>query len=66
MIQKIIQFVLTYLTIRQIFTETTNEATRDETDTRRERSRDVHGNSPSDSESPTEPRRTDETTNTGD
>lgn len=65
MIQKLIQFVLTYLTIRQIFTETTNETTRDETDLGRRGSRDVYGDSPSDSESPTEPRRVDETTNTG-
>ena len=57
MIQKIIQFVITYLTIRQIFTETTDETTRDETTARGRRDGDIYGDSSIDPESPTDTRK---------
>ncbi len=57
MIQKIIQFVITYLTIRQIFTETTDETTRDETTARGRRDGDVHGDSSIDPDASTDIRK---------
>lgn len=57
MFDKAIQFVLTFLTIKQILNEVNRETTGDEADAGERGARPVHGDSPTDTATPENPSR---------